>query len=94
MGFSIRIESSHENGIEDNTEVSPKMCKSCGVRIGEEYSRCPLCDSKASAADTPDPYFKTALYVQPMKEVKHKKVRKPNLTLSKEHLKAYFNVNP
>lgn len=94
MGINIRIESSMENGIEESNEIAPKMCKKCNVRIGEEYSRCPLCDSKASLTDTPDTYFKTALFVQPMKEVKHKKFRKPNLTLSKEHLKAYFNLNP
>ena len=94
MGINVRIESSMENGIEDCTETAPKMCKKCNVRIGEEYSRCPLCDSKASLHDIPDPYFKTALFVQPFKEVVHKKHRKTNLTLSKERLKAYFNLNP
>lgn len=94
MGFNVRIESSMENGIADKAEAGPKMCRKCGVRIGEEYSRCPLCDEKASIADTPDAYFKTALFPYPAKEFEHRKSRKTNPIISKERIKAYFNLNP
>ena len=93
MGISVRIESSLENGIEDNTDVAPKMCNKCHVRIGEEYSRCPLCDSAALITDKPDEYFKTALFAQPYKKYVHVKRKKKNI-FSIERLKAYFLTNP
>lgn len=94
MGVDVRIESSMENGIEENTEIAPKKCNNCGVRLGEEYSRCPLCDGKATAHDTPDAYFKTALFPTDVKEYKHRKSRKINPVITKDRLKAYFNLNP
>ena len=94
MGVDVRIESSMENGIEENTEISPKKCGKCGVRIGEEYSRCPLCDSKAEKGEKEDKYFKTALFPQPYKEFKHRRCRKKNFVISKERLKAYFLLEP
>ncbi len=94
MGVDVRIESSMENGIEENTEIAPKKCGKCGVRIGEEYSRCPLCDSKAEKGDAEDKYFKTALFPQPYKEFRHRRCRKKNFVISKERLKAYFLLEP
>ncbi len=94
MGINVRVESSMENGIEENTEIAPKKCAQCGVRIGEEYSRCPLCDTKASLAETPDEHFRTALFPYPVKEYEHRKTRKINPVISKERLRAYFNLNP
>lgn len=94
MGVNVRIESSMENGIEENSEIAPKKCDKCGVRIGEEYSRCPLCDTKATLAETPDEYFKTALFPTDVKEYEHRKIRKINPVVSKERFKAYFNLNP
>ncbi len=94
MGPEVRIESSMENGIEDNVEYGPKKCEKCGVRLGEEYSRCPLCDGTASEHDTPDAYFRTALFPADVREYKHRKTRKINPVISKERLRAYFNINP
>ncbi len=94
MGIAVRIESSEENGIEENTEIGPKMCAKCGVRIGEEYSRCPLCDADATSTDVPDEYFRTALFAQPYKKFEHSKSRKRNFVISKERLKAYFLLEP
>ena len=94
MGIPVRIESSLENGIEDNSETAPKICNKCNVRIGEEYSRCPLCDSAAVITDKPDEYFKTALFAQPFKKYVHAKTRKKKNIFSIERLKAYFLTNP
>ena len=94
MGVGVRIESSLENGIEENTKIGPKVCNKCNVRLGEEYSRCPLCDGNASETDVPDEYFKTALFPQPYKEFKHSKFRKKKFGISKEKLKAYFLLKP
>ena len=93
MGIAVRIESSLENGVEENSEVAPKICDKCHVRIGEEYSRCPLCDSAAVITDKPDEYFKTALFAQPYKKYVHIKRKKKNV-LSIERLNAYFLTNP
>ena len=94
MGIDVRIESSMENGIKENTVIAPKKCGKCNVRIGEEYSVCPLCGEKATVTDTPDAYFKTALFPTEVKEYKHRNTRKVNPVISKERLKAYFNLNP
>ena len=94
MGVDIRIESSMENGIEDNSKTGPKKCCNCGVRLAEEYSRCPLCDGKASESDIAETYFKTAVFPSPSKEVVHRRIRKINPVISKERLRAYFNLNP
>ena len=94
MNIPVRIESSEENGVEDKTETAPKMCDKCGVRIGEEYSRCPLCDSEPTKTDSKDEYFKTALYPQPYKKLKHKYSAGVSFDLSLEKLKAYFILQP
>ena len=94
MGIGVRVESSLENGIENNTKTRPKVCNKCNVRLGEEYTLCPLCDGNASETDVPDEYFKTALFPQPYKEFKHSRSRKKNFNISKERLKAYFLLNP
>lgn len=94
MNIPVRIESSEENGVEDKTEAAPKMCDKCGVRIGEEYSRCPLCDSEPTKTDSKDEYFKTALYPQPYKKLKHKYSAGVSFDLSLEKLKAYFILQP
>ena len=83
-----------ENGIEENTVTGPKKCTACGVRLGEEYSHCPLCDTKAAEHDIPDAYFRTALFPPHTKEFVHRKKRKINTVVSKERLRAYFNLNP
>ena len=94
MGIDVRIESSMENGIKENTVTAPKKCGKCNVRIGEEYSVCPLCGEKATVTDTPDAYFKTALFPEEIKEYKHRRFRKINPVISKERFRAYFNLNP
>lgn len=94
MSIPVRIESSEENGVEDKVEAAPKRCDKCGVRIGEEYSRCPLCDGEPTKTDSKDEYFKTALYPQPYKNLKHKYSAGISFDLSLEKLKAYFIVQP
>lgn len=94
LGVYVRIESSEENGVEDKAEVMPKRCDKCGVRIGEEYSRCPLCDSIPTKTDSKDTYFRTALYPQPYKKLKHKYSAGISFDLSFDKLKAYFILQP
>lgn len=94
LGIAVRIESSEENGVEDKAGAAPKRCDKCGVRIGEEYSRCPLCDSTPTKADSKDLYFRTALYPQPYKKIKHRYSAGISLDLSVERLKAYFLLQP
>lgn len=94
MGVPVRIESSEENGVETNAEIAPKVCKKCGVRLGEEYANCPLCDSEPTKTDIKDEYFKTALFPQPYKQIKHKMFSKRNYGLSAEKIKAYFILQP
>lgn len=90
----VRIESSEENGVENKAELTPKVCEKCGVRIGEEYSSCPLCDGEPSKTDSKDEYFRTALYPQPYKKIKHKYSAGVSFDLSSEKLKAYFILQP
>ena len=40
--YTVHYPSTEENGIEKKTEISPKKCNNCNVRLAEEYSRCPL----------------------------------------------------
>lgn len=94
MGINVRIESSMENGVEDGAEIAPKICNKCNVRIGEEYSRCPLCGADAVVTDVSDKNFKTALFPQPFKTFNHAKKRKKIYGFSKEKIKAYFLLEP
>ncbi len=94
IGIPVRIESSEENGVEDKVDIAPKMCEKCGVRIGEEYSRCPLCDSTPLIIKTKDEYFKTALFPQPYKKLKHRYSAGFNFNLSAERIKAHFILQP
>ncbi len=94
MNIPVRIESSEENGVENKAEVTPKMCDKCGVRIGEEYSNCPLCDAEPTKTDSKDEYFKTALYPQPYKKIKHRYSSGVSFGLSPEKIKAYFILQP
>ena len=93
-GISVRVESSDENGIESATEAAPKMCSECNVRIGEEYGRCPLCGGEPSKAQTPDSYFKTALYPWPYKPYKHVPRKKKNKIYDIDRFHAWFNMDP
>lgn len=94
MDIPVRIESSEENGVEDNVEISPKICTDCHVRLGEEYSRCPLCDGKPEKTEAEDKYFKTALYPQPYKKLIHKYSAGFSFDFSPEKIKAYFILQP
>lgn len=67
-------------------------CRKCNVDLAETYTLCPLCGEKASD-DAPllegltvAPYPKNSP-VKPMK-----KEEKPSYGLSKEKLKAFFNI--
>ncbi len=94
MNIPVRIESSKENGVENKAEVAPKVCEKCGVRLGEEYSKCPLCDGEPTKTDSKDSYLKTALFPHPYKKLKHKYTAKSNYGLSLEKIKAYFILQP
>ncbi len=94
MNIPVRVESSLGNGIEEKTEASPKFCEECRVRLGEEYSLCPLCDAKAKAYEKEDMYFSTALYPVTFKRDIPPYVDKKNRSLSAEKLKAYFILQP
>lgn len=92
-GLSVRVESSDENGL-DLTATEPKQCKKCSVRIGEEYSICPLCGGKADKAEKADEYFKTALYPQPYKKYEHIKRKRRNKIYDINRFHAWFNMDP
>lgn len=92
-GLDVRIESSDENGLDLN-EKEPKMCRKCGVRLGEEYTVCPLCAEKADKAEKADEYFKTALYPQPYKKYEHIKRKKRNNIYDINRFHAWFNMDP
>ena len=94
MNIPVRVESTLGNGIEEKTEIAPKHCEECKVRLGEEYSVCPLCDAKAKAYEKEDMYFSTALYPVTFKRDIPPYVDKKNRSLSAEKLKAYFILQP
>ncbi|MCM1545090.1 MAG: hypothetical protein NC110_07325 [Ruminococcus sp.] len=92
-GITIRVESSDANGTENcrAEDIYPKACPCCGVEIGEEYTRCPLCGEKPVNGERKIDFFKTAVFPQPYEKVQQVPEAKGELNLSKERLKAYFN---
>lgn len=94
QGISVRVESTDDNGVEDGEAVYSKRCKECNVRIGEEYSRCPLCGGKPRKADTDDEFFKTSLYPQPYEKYEHIKRKKGNHIHGIDRFHAWFNMDP
>ena len=67
-------------------------CRKCNVDLAETYTLCPLCGEKASNDEpqlkgiTEAPYPKNS----PVKPIE--KADKPRYGLSKERIKAFFNL--
>lgn len=93
QNIRVRIESTDDNGYDLTTKnENGKRCKNCNVDLGEEYTVCPLCYSKAQNEPKQIYGFKTAEYPQTFNtpDFSKKKVNiKPISTL--DNLKAYFN---
>lgn len=92
-GIDLYIESNRANGY-DETQKSKnaKCCKNCGVLLAREYTVCPLCSGKTHESDKDVP-FKTAPY--PEKSTPSNSFEIPpakRVPLSKEKIKAYFNI--
>lgn len=67
-------------------------CKKCNVDLAETYTLCPLCGEKASD-DAPLLEGLTATpYPKNSPVIPFKKTEKPKYGLSKERLKAFFNL--
>lgn len=67
-------------------------CLKCNVDLGENYTLCPLCGEKASNEEPLLRGFTVAPYPvnSPVKPLP--KEEKPKYGLSKERIKAFFNL--
>lgn len=80
LSVRVRVESTDENGFnEKEKNEKGKRCANCDVDLGEEYTICPLCKSKAVCEDKKISGFKTAEYP--------KSFTTPDLSGKKTHLK-------
>lgn len=93
LGVKIRVECTDDNGFDvTQKNESGKRCMHCDVDLGEEYTICPLCGSKAVSENKKIPGFKTAEYPESF-EIPDLSNKKINVKYSsfKEHMKAYFD---
>lgn len=93
-GIDVRIESTDDNGFDKNSRNEEgKRCTHCDVDLGEEYTVCPLCGEKAINEKKKIEGFKTAEFTDSFEtpDFSQPKVNNKHL-LSKEKLKAYFNI--
>lgn len=67
-------------------------CTKCNVDLGETYTLCPLCGEKASNDEPLLKGISVAPYPKnsPVKPIEKK--AKPTYGLSKERIKAFFNL--
>ncbi len=67
-------------------------CRKCNVDLAENYTLCPLCGEKASNDEPLLEGFTVAPYAKdsPVKSIP--KEKKPSYGLSKERIKAFFNL--
>lgn len=67
-------------------------CTKCNVDLGETYTLCPLCGEKASNDEPLLKGISVAPYPKnsPVKPIE--KEAKPTYGLSKERIKAFFNL--
>lgn len=89
----VRVETSDGNGYNENERnTDGKRCLQCDVDLGEEYTVCPLCGIKAQNAAKKIDGLKTAEYPLSFTQPDQTTVKLPKAKLSKEKLKAYFNL--
>lgn len=67
-------------------------CLKCNVDLGETYTLCPLCGEKASNDEPLLKGFTVASYPKNSPVKPPEKEKLPSRGLSKERLKAYFNL--
>lgn len=92
-GVDVRVESSHDNGFDlSRKSETGKRCQSCGVDLGEEYTVCPLCKSKATEEKKHIEGFETAAYSSEFKERNTVSAAKTAHKPSFEKLRAFFNL--
>lgn len=92
-GVRVRVETSDGNGFnEDERTEEGKRCSVCDVDLGEEYTVCPLCNSKTVAEAKKIPGFVTAEYPLSFEQPDHTPSKAKSTPLSKEKLKAYFHI--
>lgn len=67
-------------------------CNECNIDLGENYTQCPLCHSKAVNEEPHLKGIKVALYPKDVPEKEYVKADRPKYGLSLERIKAYFNL--
>lgn len=67
-------------------------CLKCNVDLGETYSTCPLCGEKATEEEPLLKGFTVAPYPKNSPIKPAEKERTPSRGISRERLKAYFNL--
>ena len=67
-------------------------CRKCNVDLAETYTLCPLCDEKASDDKPILKGFTVASYPKNLPVKPYEKEEKVSRKLSKEKIKAYFNL--
>jgi len=91
-GINLRAESSECRRTTDKARIYPKMCPACKVRIGEEYTECPLCGASPEKTETEDTHFRTALFPQnfeyPKGSIRKYSVEGPSV----EKARAFFSL--
>ncbi len=67
-------------------------CTKCNVDLAETYTLCPLCGEKASNDEPVLKGFTVAPYPKNSPVKPAEKEKKPTYGLSKEKIKAFFNL--
>ena len=67
-------------------------CLKCNVDLGETYTKCPLCGEKATDTEPLLKGFTVASYPKNSPVSPTEKENQPSRGLSRERLKAYFNL--
>ncbi len=92
-GVRVRVETSDGNGYcEEEKSDLGKRCELCNIDLGEEYTICPLCSEKSVNAHKQIPGIVTVPYPVNFTQPSHEKAKIKEAPLSKEKLKAYFNI--
>ena len=92
-GVALRVEASDGNGYnEAERNHDGKRCRSCDIDLGEEYTICPLCGEKTVNEEKRIKGIVTAPYPLTFTQPTHEMKKVKEAPLSKEKLKAYFNI--
>ena len=92
-GVRIRVETSDENGYnEAEQSTDGKRCQHCDIDLGEEYTICPLCKNETTNEKKKIDGLVTAPYPLSFTEPCHTTEKVKKAPLTKEKLKAYFNI--